>query len=884
MDNRMETDAFYSLRNHIRYMFHRSPQAKNAIHYDSKVLRMKFNSILSNRGNEASKILASDLVNICSRHNIKKCLKLCSCSLRDRTVSPTSKINAMQLVVIIALSNDYNAYLVARSKVLEIVARIGDQRDSPSRKSLLGGWNNAVQLSKCINYANAIIETLSKIEVFDLTLHQSLPFGVMCLLSQCNQLRLQQLAIGSVPLNHLTSNRKPSDGGSYSGSARENYDSAVPKSYRTRVKGLEFTVSKIQDEMEDLGVLVDDDSPGILPERAPTVENRLIELVSNLCYLRGEASNLLNEMIDADECNMNANLTALIGQIKNLEVQCRSGYLDKDAYADTRALNLTFNHLERTDNYHDEFHTTVDRLDLPYISNKHDETSSMHSFKSIVTYATNKSKKPGNSSNNMLSPVPLRIAPCSSDTTSMRISNFSVEANVSSFENNSTSMDTGLLNRSEAEYNDCHSLETPNSFQFYDSSLTTSNVDSSLVSNTAEVSTNPSVYDSPYHLDASEAVSALGRAGSPDMKAPTGDPSPDCDTAANGPSTPKNTKDGLCDVGVGRADYRHGDSNTADSRVADVLAPYSDIKDGNQSRMRDVSALPFSKHTPLSRVFNIDILNEEADTEDDNSNSDSSNAPLSNLSAIRDIVLLRATDIYNDDDVSVVFRQDLVSEDQGEVLVCELVLTNKGDDTIEQLQFDFLNFENFPIHLLLLPMPCDVNVVSPKDSMEIRFKLYTLAPFIGLPKVTIHTKFGANKIERSYTLFLPVPISSFLFPELCEDVGCLVALKKQSKCYFFARNAVEFDAAAKLVTLGGHLTSFQIESEPRSHYLMATFSQHLHDNRGGNATKHRVLIKLECSSEPKSFSMYVYSDSERLAGAVAQLYRYLLHNKASGSV
>ncbi|GFE52676.1 E3 ubiquitin- ligase Smurf1 isoform X3, putative [Babesia ovis] len=892
----METEAFATLRNHLRYMFYRSPHSQHAIHYDSHVLNMKYGAILSNCGNEASKILASDLVNICSSRNIKECLKLCIRSLKDKTVPPASKTNAIQLVVIIALSNDYNAYLVARSGVLEAIARIGDTRVSARARSPLGDSNNGPQTSKCINYANAVIETLSKIEVFDLTLHQTLPFGVMYLLSKCNKLRLRQLANGSVPLNYGGPTQNMSDAPSYPSSARDTLENTIHQSYRTRVVGLELHVSRIQDEMEELGVTETSKAMTSEHETTPTIENRLIELVSNLCYLRGESSNLLNEMMEADECSMRSQLKNLIDDIKQLEIRCRSRYMHQDDYTDTGALNVTFNGVDRRNTQHDDFYTTVDHFDLPYITTlKMDDASSMHSFKSIVTYVTSKSKNPARVYGNLGLPLPYHTYAqssssdtmcdaCSSDDfngpgldgyfSPLNMSEvYSTARSVHRKNGSATPKDKVIHNSSPSPHHDPHipaKVEKPANPLLSSSTphITGSDLNYGKFGNNGMTSQSPSTKDLSGKSNdfQSSKISEAGNTTDTDATYAT----------LGQISIVKNKEP----IGTPKSGAKHGAST---HRTGGVTSTHSskntkrDSHDSTSSNSNDSKTLSYSKQVPLSKVFNIDVVNEEVDTDEENG-ADANNPLLSNLSKIRQIVLSRESEIYSDDDVQVSFRQELIYEDPGEVLDCYLALTNTSQETIEQLQFDFLNFEHFPIHLSLLPMESDEKVVVPKSSIEIHFKLYPLAPFIGIPKVTILTKSGPEFVEKSYTLFLPVPISSFLAAELCEDVGCLVSIQKEYKFYFLARNTVHFDSACHMVRLGNHLSSFQIESEPTSRYLMATFYQHPHSDRIESDNKYTVLIKIELADEPTSFNMYVYSDSEKLAGAVAQLYRYLFHN------
>ncbi|ORM42048.1 uncharacterized protein BXIN_0902 [Babesia sp. Xinjiang] len=930
MDKIMDADLFFTFRNHLRYLFHRSPQSSNAIHYDVKMLRMKFAAILSDCGNEASKILASDLINVCSNKNIKQCLKFCCRSLKDKDLLPTNKINAMQLVVIIALSNDYNAYLVGRSNVLNIIAKLGDTRDNRLRRSLFGECVTSPQLYKCINYANAVIETLSQIEVFDLTLHDRLQFGVMSLLCKCNKLRLHQLATGSVPLHQGNNTKKASDATSYSSSARDSSERITSKSNRTRIKWLEFRVSRIQDEMEELGVTkVRKSIMAQQLETTPNTEMRLVELVSNLCYLRGESSNLLNDTIEAGDSSMQANVNALIGHIRSLEIQCRNGYMKHDDYADTSALNMTFNSTGKNYTCAEDFYTSIDRLDIPYMTNlRKDDEMSAYSFKSALTNVLDHDEKTLRESvkTDTSPPTPLvigkhenpdamgdayylvdgsklsgvessRVAVHLVESTSTITPNFEMQNTKVDAKNTtghqaplSTDSTKNVLGTVVQQIPKCmpdpasspvesHRKDTPN---------TSENCEDGIISFAASPKPTASCQFSRKDLDMPVASSyVLPKNGQIDTSGKTTNiisPVKKRDSGGN----QSEEESGTLEKKDNTEKITHATRNVTTDHSGSVVtttihgssAP-TDVKNCGGPYIYD---FPHSKHAPLSRVFNIDVVNEEVDVEDDAATYNDSSL-LSNYSSIRQIVASRDTKIYCDGDLQVFFRHNLESDCNGDVVDCYLTLTNMNAETIQHVQFDFLNFEHFPLHLLLLPMDTEGTTILPRGSMAIHFKLYPQAPFIGLPKIAIHTRIGHREVEKSYTLFLPVPISSFLASERFVDLGDVEAIQKQSKFYFLARNTVNFEKATKLVTLGNHLSSFKLGCDPSSLYIMASFCQHPCEaipTEGPN--RFQVLMKLEATEEAESFTMYVYSNSERLAGAVAQLYRYLFHDQGNEKI
>ncbi|GIX62258.1 uncharacterized protein BcabD6B2_16930 [Babesia caballi] len=894
------------------------------------MVETKFGIILSDCGSEASKILASDLVHVCSDENIKQALKLSVRCLKEKGVSPLSKINAMQFVVIVALSNDHNAYKVARSGVLPIIARLGATNEGRNFRSMFGECVNKSQVVKCASYANSIIDTLSKVEAFDLTLYERLPFGVRYLLSECNKLRLKLLAEGALPL-HKGSKAAALNDASDAGQAKEDTETPCLKSYRTRAKEIALEVSRIEDDMEDLGVSGTREE---MAERqqgddAQHSDTRLMELVSKLCHLRGECSNLINEMVDANSCEMHADVSDIIGHIRTLEIQCRNVCVDQD-YADTGALNITFSKGDKDDrSCEDDFQTSREIVDeVSYITSlAKDDCMSACSFKSIVTDATAMrklaSQPPVNGDNeseeapgeNYSGGTNLTLSAISQDHES-RPAELEHKATAMDWPGSSTGRSTTVASNSEV-------LASTDATKDDWAAFSDDTVDSSSGINTVQTtdfgSESQEMIELPVHSPTAYQLNEFGD-GSMESESPAvrrasstaanditdhgtasfesapsqaGQPS-DEDMTDDVVSSARNTLDMVRNViGDECADESQkqgeGDTspNTSQSTPKVCLVsettwdPREHQATNNAGEPDSVNLLddPHFDHDPLNWVSNIGDVDEEADV-DDTTQRESEDSTSSNLSRIRQHIVRGESKIYSDDLIDVSFKHQLSFEGTGSVVECQLTLTNLGTETIEQLQLDFLNFEHFPLHLLLLPMQEDATTILPSGSMEIRFNLYPLGPFIGLPKVTITTTLGSPETARSYTLYLPVPITSFLAAEPFESPSAIEALQKHSKSYFLARNTVPFEEAGELAALGSRLTSFRLDEEPDSVYIMASFYQGLyHDGKNECVSKSKVLIKLEASGKPNAFSMYVYSNSERLGGAVAQLYRYLFHNQ-----
>ncbi|CDR96175.1 hypothetical protein, conserved [Babesia bigemina] len=902
MDAVVGTDLFATLWQHLQYTFHRSPHSMNAIHYDKKTLEMKFGAILSDCVGEASKILASDLINVCSDRNIKQSLKLCSRSLKDKGVSPLGKINAMQFVVIVALSNDHNSYKVACSPVLNIIARLGGANNGKGRLTLFGECVNKAHLVKCAKYANSVIETLSKVEAFDLTLHQSLPFGVRCLLHKCNSLRLKQLATGCASLSNAISNVRLPGTSSYSSSVRDAVESAASKSYRTRAKELEYRVSHIEDEMEELGVAVPADpttqqKPATM---SPRSEAKLVDLVSNLGFLRGECSSLLNEMIDADYGRMRADVTTLIDHIKSLEIRCSAASTGDGVYHDLAALNMTFSALKGDQSsLGGGFHTGREAYETSDATR--DDCISSYSFKTALNDVASREHWAAEilaNENASAKELPQEVHNQKDNKTVLSNEFASLESDNAEKNKHSTSVNSdAILNAPLNVTSDDIVTDCPNNKLAVGEKVQKSQESPDEESHTNERATEPPATGATLvYAQANMAVDSGSEKASIQSDAvenegkqvpKTNNTNEDMSSSTNETNVVRDGSNieshegqidqdtlGTC-ISESSGVHDHRPADTDGAEFSSTQSDNTNVQCANEDARLD--------HAPLNQVSNIDSVNEELEIDDDINQYDLYDNANSNLEGIRNSIVFRDSGIYNDSNLEVSLIQRLDEEEEiGIVADCRLTLENRGVETMHDLRFDFSNFEHFSIHLVLSPMDEMPKEIAPMSSMDIHFKLYPLAPFIGLPKVTLTTFIGPGGVEKNYTLFLPLPVTSFLRCEPLEDLNVLETLRQQSKTYFLARNTVPFDRATQLVTLNNHLSSFELEDRPGSMFMLASFHQcGCPDEKSTGGSRFKVLIMIEAADEPTSFNMHVFSDSDRLAGAVAQLYRYLFHGQGA---
>ncbi|EKX73474.1 conserved hypothetical protein [Theileria equi strain WA] len=253
----------------------------------------------------------------------------------------------------------------------------------------------------------------------------------------------------------------------------------------------------------------------------------------------------------------------------------------------------------------------------------------------------------------------------------------------------------------------------------------------------------------------------------------------------------------------------------------------------------------------------------------------------SNGSIIRACILYKKDIIYEDESIVVSFTS-VSRYEPSHHLECVLSILNRGNRIIKHLQYNFMNFENFPLELLFLNNP--KKVIEPGRVLESRFKVDCYGAYVGLPKVTILVIYDGVFDGKTVDLYLPLPITSFFTPNM--DYRHLNSTEyyesanfkniMQNKVYFKIKANIEYNEIIRIATLGG---KFKILDSTRndygSVYLVSTYI-----NRHTNSSfveKFTVFCMIEKSMD-MSFNLHVSSDSYRLSNSVATLYKYLFQH------
>lgn len=918
-------DVYGRLIEHARYRLRRRSKRVKTNHYDRKTLEIKFAAILANCGPDVPKLLAAKLVKQCSDTNIKKTLRMCSRSLKDKGVLPESKINAMQFLLVVALSNEDNAYKVARSNAINLVYKIGTISFDRDSHTLFGRCVNKAQMLKCAMYAKNVIEVLSKTDSYDTVSHHPMPFGMRYLMGKCIKLQMKYLEAGVAALKNEQALNDANNVCSPTAAPLGANERMTSKVCYAKMKEIEYRITLIEDEMRELGV---GRGRSARAERDGCNDNqnseaRVEALLQRLSHLRGETEKLVEEMGKCKDYSFHVHMRLLLDRIEDLVAECRGTYMHESEEDNSDSLQITLSELQRQPSSSDaEFHSGRESLDFSYIIslNKGDKMSA-YTYKSARTEYT--AKETLSSEPTILDLEPDEQAArmqsvLVSRSDIRKVSHFYSEDSVPS-DKGRTGKDWtsfGAANFSKVATNDVRTVSTYDAMQdrwatFYGSQegkinglSRESDITSQKILNTPNYWMNQNTKQACFKSNSSSNL-VSGRStmsGDVDIEQSKTEECPSASTRKA-----DNTNDGiiasaLCVLGIIKK-YLSAESDASDTKQSKDTAPsqvmqhglkgdlpvdsgellpkLSSLSDGYKSiKGGIINTLKLTQRISLPWGSDNGSVSGESSGRSADSKHQNGRKTFSNTSKIRKLIVSGGSEIYCNNGIKATFRKQLMAEGTGKVVNCHLTLTNMSNQTIEQMHFDFQNFEHFPIHIILSPTETNATVIALGDAMDMRFKLYPLAPFIGIPKIKLVTKTQTEDFQKTHILYLPIALSSFLVAEPIQDMKTVEAFQKQPKDYFVLTNTVDFEKAVGLATLDNIFMPFTLSSEPNTVCFLASLHQSLYENgRNECLSKISVLIKLEATTEPTSFSVHVFSKSDRLAGAVAQLYRYLFHNQ-----
>ncbi|KAK1444184.1 hypothetical protein BgAZ_100900 [Babesia gibsoni] len=845
-------DYLKLLLKHAKYIIRRVTKPPESVQHDWKVLEARFEAILADAGASNSRQQISELVTCCSDWNLRKFLRICASTFKDRDASPSRKMNAMQFVVGVALSGEYGAYWVAISRALKIIYKLGNINSERDGNPLFGSHANKAQILKCAMFAKSIVEMLSKDVSYNEELRNPMPFGVEYLISRCNKFRKRYLMVGVAALKTHTSSHEnsiASDNRMLNGFG----PGTNPKFYQARMKEIQYRVSLVEDEMRELGIGKGRNSESLKNSdwlHQTSIGERVVDLVNTLYHLNTESDNLMRDVLNTSDDNMKEEIRRLIYRIDNLKDECTGNYTIKLASGDVKTLDLGISGIDRGyESGSDEFQTGRERLDMASFSFA--ENISVYTYKTArTTYTARETLTDINT-----------LRGDTDDETSEPHDESSDEIVLYSDDEPDNIPQVGamkIVNFNDADTTRSMSVDASNTTR---STQRCSEMSELALSGTRHMDSIER--SSGRSVDSTKELFKLDTAGSIDD----------------------------ADLAVGSAlqviDKIRGYLGSSNS-----LCPANSMDATTPSTVQTPSGISLApcEGTSVER----DAKNEKksffwASDSDSIAGDDGSysaeqkhenEVTQSNANTIRKAFLLDHYEIYRDDDIKAEFRQQLLSEGTGKVLDCRLTLTNFTNTAVDNVQMDYSNFDYFPLHLELGQVDDNHPSIRAKGSLNTHIKLYPLGPFTGLPriKVTMHT--ADVEVVKSYLLYLPTPISSFLVGEgkVTDDV--VEQMQQQNKVYFLIRNTAVFNKAVTLAALNGKFNGFKLERDHNSVYMLASLHQSKYENsKNESLSRFRVLIRIEEASEPTSFNLYVYSKSERLAGSVARLYKYLFHSR-----
>lgn len=860
---------FRNLCRHLKYQFHRTPKSNTVALADWKTLMTRLDILLAEDVATDLSTKSADLVKSASDRHMKKLLRTCACILKDTGASYARKMNTMQFVMGMALTNEYNAYKVACSRAISAIYKLGTINSERDGHKVFGDHANKAQILKCSIYAKSVIEALSRPASFSEDLQNRMPFGVEYLMAKCNKFRKQYLLVGVAALQSRVSIHDANNASSICPSINNPPAPGLStKSYQARAKEIEYRVSLVEDEMRELGV---GRGRKLSSERQEDMNgedpySRVVDLVSRLYHLNGESDALLQEVIEAADSGLKDEVTKLINRIDTLKGECRGKYIDESpASSNANSLALTFNALNSISQQEEEmFHSPREYMDVSYVTNlSAGDGMSAYTLKSAKTEHT--AKEAFTDAATVMDDVEMEEVIEQDDDRSSttaeeapKVKNNDEACMVMRIADSKEPIPRGSSQASESK---------ANADQHYKKETTLVSSGDKGNESSEAISAEPTMAEMRelYEL---ELVSKVENT--------------DCIVSS-----------ALNMLDVLRGFLSRGASITSLMTLENIAAAKGEVKTLSEQSTSNESGMPQGRRDTPRRIESsqdsvVEVKKLATWTSDNESvTADGSpedgkkqvGAAKSNMNEIRQIFITGHDELYRDDDLKVDFRQQLMSEGTGKVLHCQVKVTNTSNQTIQIMEFDSTNFEHFPLHMEQEGAR-EAEAIPPNGSRTIRFRLYPLAPFIGLPRIKILNTIAGGAEKTEYLIYLPIPITSFLVAETGGDKGTVDALQATSKTYFMITNTAEFEKLVTLATFNGQFKSFKLADDPNAVYILGSLHQSQYENSKNEClSRHSVLVKLEPVEDSTSFNLSVYSKSERLAGAVARLFKYLFHNR-----
>ncbi|KAK2197810.1 Clathrin adaptor [Babesia duncani] len=870
----------------------------NLTHYDNKTLGLKYDSILADFGIKPSLVLSSDLVKKCSSNNIKTLLGFACESLHSRETSPGSKMNAIQLVTVIARSYDYNARLVSKGRIMKQIYTLARLKHGNGTQSYFKSSDKG-QIVTCIIFAKRAIEMLADLNSYKSFDTDNVPRGTQLLIMKANQLKVKLMSEGINFFGDLWASEQSRTNSIMS--IGSNLEILRFKSMNTRIKEAEYRISLLEDEMVQLGVF---DS-----ECIDSNLTQITEIQSSLDFYHQQTQSMLDDVLDNSDgssCNV---LLELVEKILNLKDVC-TRFLPQMSPPEADLIVPMF--------YTDpasQYHSTRGSIDFDVANCNTLENCT----ESIEVVQDN------------IDPFDLHLAGIdyhgvlnhqlgpNPETHVVTAPNFNtVEENPNI--KISTNNDPVEQSPSMEKFGTLKSINSIDKDVVFDDTNVICNNDDSIVPLpiTGETLAFNKI-DQGCHDD-SLKVSLVENYSNEafQYKSSTWIPTISCNldrdlTWSDFSSVLNDTSTTPCQVDDCAPSDIDLDVQVLDIQVAHVLAVGTPPPNGVQPQ--DIQQLDMHPESPSGTLMKIHAYLENASKEkpwERMENMESLgdinakiaeqlaiiNAPVpncapltldsikdcippsiessphfSNVSIIKGLINLQNSIIYQDEMVQVGFLHCKGYPHNFMISTCTLVITNTSTCCFDHVQFDFADFEHFPFQMTLDSQLLGTakRPLAPGKVQTTKFDVYCQSPYVGMPKLTLVLLMNDN-MRRVLDIYIPIAISRYTRPAALHEKHYMATLTKRVYCMLLGCSIQEINTAG---TLGGAMLR-AVDGDDT--IFSCSFTESLDETGACSPTSKRFAVaKIAQMSNENGLGLVIYSDYYKLANSLAQLYKYLHH-------